>query len=234
MLRTEYAGQPITSQALSAACSDASDVVRLYAASARGREGRDVLRRLARSSREDSCAARAVAVLAAELESGEALEILRDALRAPRPGTAVACIEVLAGRGGEATAAFYDALAVDTPAVAGAAARALQHHPGPESQEALIGRGLGHRHGDVRLAAAATLGRIGTVDAVLPLTEIATRGGGDVRKAARAAVAAIQSRLQGAAPGQLSMPAAEGGAVTLASEGGEISLAGTDASVDRK
>src|SRR6185436_5845866 len=46
----------------------------------------------------------------------------------------------------------------------------------------------------------------------------------DLHRAARQAIAEIQSRLQGASPGQLSLAGAEGGQLSLA-EGGELSLA---------
>jgi hypothetical protein len=64
------------------------------------------------------------------------------------------------------------------------------------------------------------------VEAVLPLIELGGRGGPEVRESALAAVASIQSRLQGAAPGQLSVAHGEGGTLSLAREGGELSLPG--------
>jgi hypothetical protein len=67
---------------------------------------------------------------------------------------------------------------------------------------------------------------VGTAAAVLPLKEAADGlFPGELRRAARQAVAEIQSRAQGAAPGQLSLAGGEEGRLSLAQEGGELSLA---------
>lgn len=78
------------------------------------------------------------------------------------------------------------------------------------------------------VAAADALGRIGSVGAVLPLKEAAESSwfDRDFRRAARQAVAEIQSRLQGALPGQLSLAGTEAGQLSLAqAETGQLSLA---------
>jgi hypothetical protein len=54
---------------------------------------------------------------------------------------------------------------------------------------------------------------------VLPLRTVATRRGGAVAEAALAAVARIQARLEGAAPGQLAIADAEAGELSVAEEG---------------
>ena len=75
------------------------------------------------------------------------------------------------------------------------------------------------------VAAAQALGQSGTVAAVVPLREAAERGG-DLRRAARQAIAGIQARLAGAEPGQLSLAGGEAGALSLADgEPGALSLA---------
>jgi hypothetical protein len=63
---------------------------------------------------------------------------------------------------------------------------------------------------------------------VLPLKEIETQYRDDAtRRAARQAVASIQSRLPGASPGQLSLASADAGALSLAEdETGRLSLDG--------
>jgi HEAT repeat protein len=78
---------------------------------------------------------------------------------------------------------------------------------------------------EVRLAAAVALGQVGTAASVLPLKAAAEREGG-LRKAAREAVAQIQSRLGGASPGQLSLAGGDGGALSLAEEDprGQVSV----------
>jgi HEAT repeat protein len=77
----------------------------------------------------------------------------------------------------------------------------------------------------VRAAAARALGRVGTVGAVAALREAIDRGELS-RGAGRQAIAEIQARLAGAAPGQLSLAGAEAGALSLADgEPGRLSLA---------
>jgi hypothetical protein len=76
----------------------------------------------------------------------------------------------------------------------------------------------------VRVAAARALGQVGTIAAVLPLKEREAQDRA-VRAAARQAIAEIQSRARGAAPGQLSLAGGESGRLSLASgEEGRLSL----------
>lgn len=96
---------------------------------------------------------------------------------------------------------------------------------------------------DVRRRAAEVLGRHGTVAAVEALLQCAERGwvvgSGEAQDAARAAVTQIQSRLQGAEGGRLSLvevTADDGalsvvdraGALTMADAAGALPVAGTD------
>ncbi len=77
------------------------------------------------------------------------------------------------------------------------------------------------------MAAAKALGRVGSARAVLPLKEVAERSRRDLelRPAARQAIGEIQSRLQGASPGQLSLAGAEAGQLSLAqAEAGRLSF----------
>jgi hypothetical protein len=62
--------------------------------------------------------------------------------------------------------------------------------------------------------AARALGRIAGAEAVAALHEAEARGG-DIRRAAREAIAAIQSRLTGASPGQVSFATRDGGRVSV-------------------
>ena len=79
----------------------------------------------------------------------------------------------------------------------------------------------------LQVAAANALARVGSPAAVLPLKEAAEsfHFAQDLRKAARQAIAAIQSRLPGASPGQLSMAEVETGQLSLAPEAGQLSFA---------
>jgi hypothetical protein len=80
--------------------------------------------------------------------------------------------------------------------------------------------------GKVQEEAVRSLDRAGTAAAVVPLREAAEQGG-DLRFATRQAIAEIQRRLQGAAPGQLSLAVGEEGQLSLAGgEVGDLSMAG--------
>jgi HEAT repeat protein len=83
---------------------------------------------------------------------------------------------------------------------------------------------------EVRVAAAEALGHVGSAAAVLPLQETAehTVRSGDLRKAVREAVAAIQSRLTGATPGQLTLAQGDEGQLSIAEEPGRLSVADRD------
>jgi HEAT repeat protein len=82
---------------------------------------------------------------------------------------------------------------------------------------------------DVRLAAAQALGHVGSTASIPALKEARTRQGEpEFDRAARQAVAEIQSRVPGASPGQLSLAdagAQKAGQLTLADdEAGRLSL----------
>ena len=62
--------------------------------------------------------------------------------------------------------------------------------------------------------AARALGRVAGAGAVAALHEAEARGG-DIRRAAREAIAAIQSRLTGASPGQVSLATGDAGQVSV-------------------
>ena len=120
-----------------------------------------------------------------------------------------------------------DVMAQEQGGLAVAAAQALEILRYPAAEPALI-LALQREQVDLRIAAAYALGRIGSVEAVLPLKETAERSWLDLelRRAARQAIAEIQSRLQGASPGQLSLAATEAGQLSLAqAETGQLSLA---------
>jgi hypothetical protein len=236
MLQREFPNHAAAARALEAACTDRDEEVRLHAAIQRGAAGRSVLRALAGSDASDSCSARAVRGLGLELAPAEALELMSRALPRRRVATAIACIESLAGRGGAVTvAALERVLTGDVRPAAEAAARALGLSGLEDGAEmVLLARGIRHSDEGVRAAAAEALGRAGRVAAVQPLMELAQRSPIALRRTVQQAIAEIQSRLRGAAPGQLTVAATEGGTVSLATEGGEVSLdGGPDARPER-
>jgi HEAT repeat protein len=101
---------------------------------------------------------------------------------------------------------------------------------GDEVPERPLAAGLAAAGVELQVAAARALGRVGSVSAVPALRDAAERSRDhELRRAVRQAVAEIQSRLRGAAPGQLSLAEAEGGAgrLSLVEEDveGRVSLA---------
>ena len=222
----EYPDHPATREALLAAREDPDAEVRLRAGIALGPEGRDVLRAVAAGEgATDETTERAVAALEPDLTVDEAIGLLRGALRTRRVGTAQACMVALGRRGGtQAIALLARVLAVETGELGWAAARALAMTRHPAAEEPLL-RALAAGTRDLRLAAAAALRHVGTAAAVGPLRE-AEEGDAEMRRTARQAIAEIQSRLTGAAPGQLSLAGGESGQLSLAEgEAGRLSLA---------
>jgi hypothetical protein len=97
-----------------------------------------------------------------------------------------------------------------------------------QATEPSLLKALQSEESDLRVAAAAALGRVGSVAAVQSLKESAERFWLDpgLRQAARQAIAEIQSRLPGASPGQLTLAGtAEAGKLSLAADpAGQLSL----------
>jgi HEAT repeat protein len=195
-LAREFHGHPVTREALLAARADSSAEVRLRAASYLGEEGRETLLALVEGAGTDDSCA---ARAVAALGSGLAGERAEAALR-----------RALGGAGRPQTAqACLEALAL----------------LGRAEAEGLILLALRSEDDAVARAAARAIGKVGTVVAVAALREAAERGG-EMRRAARQAIAEIQGRLTGAEPGQLSLAGGEAGALSLADgEPGRLSLA---------
>ena len=187
---------PATREALEAALADGDEQVQLEAAIALGSEGRATLLDIAsRGWSADACSARAVQELRSALPVEQARAILAHALRTRLLETAAACVESLSRRGPEDADTFARVLALE--------------------------------HGGLAAAAARALGRVGGVSAVATLVEAQRRLSGDeeFRRAAREAIAAIQSRTSGALPGQLSLAGDQAGQVSLSrDETGRVSL----------
>jgi hypothetical protein len=196
LLIREFPRNPETLEALHRACSDRSSEIRLVAAKGLGDEGRDVIRALARRMVVDTVSAESVSILGRELPVKRMQAILDRSLRKRRFQTARACLEVL-GQSGDAT-----------------------------DIEPQLLLALQHEEMGIRIAAANALGRAGSTAAVLPLKEAAEKGTSELRRAARQAIGEIQSRLQGASPGQLSLAENEAGQLSIAdTEAGRLSLA---------
>lgn len=218
-------GHQATRRALLRGLEDRDPAVRLRAALlGRSEEARRALQRLAsRSDVPDAVSAAAID----DLHRGLSPDVLCGILsRTPRgrPQTDLAVLRALA-KGGRAVApAVVAALPRFEDGVAAAAAAVLQEIGGPDAEDALIAA-ASRPDEAVRTAVARALGALGSVRAVPALREL-EGDGGDVLRAARDAVAAIQARLHGASSGQLAL--ADGGA-------GEVSLAGGDGrlSLDR-
>jgi HEAT repeats len=226
LLIRELPGDPRTIETLRAARSDASPEIRLRAAMELGTEGRDVLLELAESEVADAWSAQALAIVGHELPFERARDILLRALRRRHIQTACAGLEALGHRGGAAVDVLAKVLAREDGELAVAAAQALGTNGSAAAEPPLI-LALQCEGMDVRVAAANALARAGSAAAVLPLKEAAERShDNDLRRAARQAIAEIQSRARGASPGQLSLAGAEAGQLSLAqAEAGQLSLA---------
>jgi hypothetical protein len=217
-----------TRRALREALGDPSEEIRLRAALELGEPARAVLLEIAscRDS-DDSRAAQAVAGLGDQLAEDRAVAILVQSLEAQRWATAAACVESV-GRwsGGRAVTLLARALSAEDAAVAAAAARALGA-TGEAAAEAPLIEALAGDSPEVLAAVAGALQHVGTAAAVMLLRGASERvPDGALRRAAREAIATIQSRLQGATPGQLSLSSSETGQVTLAGDDarGRVSL----------
>jgi HEAT repeat protein len=186
---------PHTGGVLRDACADVSPEVRLRAAQALGAEGEPTLLALAQDERIDE-------TLRARAVGG---------LAEPVPREAVDTLLATAARGRKT------GLAV-------ACAQALGRTGSAAAEPPLL-RALAHGLPDLQVAAAQALGPVGTAAAVLPLAEAAEAGSEALRRAARQAVDEIQSRLDGATPGQVSLTEHDQGHVSLTeSLDGRVSL----------
>jgi HEAT repeat protein len=226
-LARDFPARPLTQATLRAASTDRNDGVRVRAAIALGPEGRPTLLELARAEgTSDAAAAQAFEALGVTLSVGEMTAILEGALRTRRVHTARVGMDLLARQApADAVPVLAPVLALDNPELAAAAARALGA-TGQLAAEALLLAALQRDEVAVRVAAASALGHAGSISAVLPLRDLERRRRDDAtRRAAREAVAAIQSRLPGASPGQLSLASAEAGALSVADDAsGRVSL----------
>jgi len=229
LLSTSYPNDPATVAASRHALADELAEVRLQAAIALGEEGQGMLLEIASGERvEDATAAHAIDVLGDRFPADLGMSLLQQALRLRRLHTADACIHVLGRVGGTAASPLLaKVLSREIGPLAVAAAQALGKSGGPEAEEALLDA-LGRGAPDLRIPVIEALGHTGSVRAVLPIKNAAEGpdSDADVRRAARQAVAEIQSRLPGATPGQVSIAEGEAGQLSIADDDprGRVSL----------
>jgi hypothetical protein len=215
-----------TSEAVQLALADTDSTVRVEAAVVAGSRGRAVLLGIAHGEgAADETSARAVSVLAASLTVAESRDVLRNALRLRKLQTVRACLRILGARGGpEALDMLTRVLAVERGEPGDWAAESLGSSGDPAAESPLL-RELTAREEHRRVAVARALGRSGTVAAVPALRSLEERDP-SLRRAAREAVALIQSRKSGAEPGQLSLADDARGQLSVAeSEDGRLSFA---------
>ncbi|MEA2560067.1 MAG: hypothetical protein QOH06_1571 [Acidobacteriota bacterium] len=228
LLINQFPHAPETAEALRAVRSDPSPEVRLRIAIELESEGRDILRALATDLKDDAVSARALSRVGTELSFEQMRDLLDRALSRRHLQTARVCLEAIGSSG---AASSVDVLAKvlenEYGELAPVAARALGATESPAAEPPLL-QALERDQADLQVAAAEALGRVGSAVAVLPLKEVSERSrlSADIRRAAREAIAEIQSRVQGASPGQLSLAGTEAGQLSLAqTEAGQLSLA---------
>jgi HEAT repeat protein len=214
---------PETRIALRAALNDASPALRLQAAQALGDDGVSTLLALADDlAAGDALGAEALAALGDRCTVEQARRILQRAVVTSRGACAQAALAAVARGGAAEVPAIADVLARASEPIAAAAAEALGSIASPSAiaplRSALRAPSLA-----VAAAAARALGSFATVAEVAPLRETEARGG-EAGRAAREAIAAIQSRLTGATPGQVSLAGAAGEVSLADSTDGRVSL----------
>ena len=224
----EYPEHPATDEALVAGCADASEWIRVRAATALGERGRaTLLEVVGRDDPDDDAAAQAIEVLGRHLAPARTVWLLGRALRARHTQTARACMTALGDDGdADAIGVLSRVMGIEEGDLAVAAADALGATGSSAAEPALVAA-LEREIPELRVAAARALGRAGTAGAVLPLKEAEARYSREARfgQAARQAIAEIHSRLGGVSPGQLSLATAEAGTLSLVDdERGRLTL----------
>lgn len=146
----------------------------------------------------------------------------------PESGVRLACLRLLAREHGERFEArsVLGAASEDPSEEVRLLAAAEQGKTGRPTPEPLLLQALATSRLDTQLAAAEALAQLGTAGAVPALREAENRGPREVGHAARLAIAEIQSRLEGAGAGQLSLAGSEAGTLSLSEEreAGRVSL----------
>ena len=216
------AAHPETQKALRAALRDTSPEIRLLAARTLGAEGDPVLRDLMVDPLQpDAVAEAAVVALGPRLTLATARGMLVRA-GSSRVRSGAAALRVVAQGGAPEVPFVAELLARVRGGLAIAAIEALATIGGPAVEAPLVGA-LAAGEPAVAAAAARALARWGTIGAVAALRAAEQRGV-EVGPPARTAIAAIQSRLPGASPGQVSLAGASGELSVVESTDGRVSL----------
>lgn len=206
------------------ALRDPAGAVRLLAATTLGDEGRPTLHALAADGEvDDAVSASAVTALGGYLTFARAQPLLDSALAAGRTRSACALLKVM-GRGSVREAQVLVSVlerAADEAIVA-AALEALHDTGAPVAEDVFL-RALPSTAVQVARAAVRGLTRVGTARSVPLLRE--AEGRADLARAAREAIVAIQARLSGATPGQVSLTGSDAGQLSVAgSADGRVSI----------
>jgi hypothetical protein len=218
-LTREFPDHPATREALLAGREDPDADVRLQAGIALGPEGREVLLAIAGGEGAlDETAARAVAGSPGTSRRAAAA-LLHNALRTRRVGTARPAWRRWGHGGGRGGRRPREARRRDGRARVGGGASA-RDDPRSFGRGALLRALFGRPRPAPR--AAMALGRV-NVSRRGAAAE-AEAGDSEMRRTARQAIAEIQSRLTGAAPGQLSLAGGSRPAVLAEGEEGRLSL----------
>ncbi len=223
-----------TERACEAALGDKSPRVRLLAGVTIGGRGMTTLEELVADPQVPrDVAASAFDVLAQRLPRADLEKRTLEVLRSPNDALVISALDVTAKeRFASARPRVMGLLAGRRPPVVAAAARALGVVDDPRTTALLVPL-LDHEDDDVKIAACASLGRVGSIDAVEPLLDHA-KGlfkNAALKSAARGAIDAIQSRAGGADGGRLSVVEAEdAGALSVAAgEAGSVAVVSGDA-----
>jgi HEAT repeat protein len=221
LLRRAHAEDERAHMAFRNALRSADTETRLIGAIALADEGQSALIEIAsHPDTQEPFAARAITALGTSLPPERAASILEAAIQTERNALALAAVGALGLVGGAlAVSRLALVLGSSHTGLAAAAAGALASI-GDVSAETPLIAALSSEQGELRIAAAQALGSIGCAVCVAPLHAAVDAHLLDLglRSVARQAIAAIQARLPGASPGQVSLAEGEGGRVSLAGD----------------
>ncbi len=216
-----------TTDVLLEAVADQAVEVRLRAAAALGEKGRSTLLEIVEDPASgDEIRADALLTLAPDLPVAKIIDILAEGSRNRSRSLTTAAISFLGQIGGEVAINKLCALLEGPDQESAATAARSLGEVGSSAVEKNLIDALDHPDPAVRLAVVGALGDVATVTAVAPLhAAMSSTSDRELRRALPRAVAAIQARISGAEPGQLSLAsAAEAGQVTLVVDDGQGQL----------
>lgn len=237
-LQRRFAADPRTTEATRRALRDQHPRVRLLAASALGAEATEAVDVIAAVAAGDcideEVRVEAIGILADRGSLERAAQAIRKALTAASVSVRLAAIDAATRLGHrEALPRLLEMARASADEDVAAAAIDAVMALGDARAEAVLVPLLGSGPTPVKTAVARTLGAVGTVRSVEPLLAH-TEGlftDGELKRAARDAVARIQARLGPAQRGSLALAPSgtDEGALSLAGDGGTLSLAPDEA-----